>query len=311
MKKLICGAMIMLLLFSLAACSNSVDGEEADNSDIEIEELVSIESDETEEPETDVAEEQAAMQDPVIDENGFVWRVAPELEYELIYCCLCGFYSYELWHVPEPPPGIDTKTGLIGDEMHGGHGGGAVMYLYDEGRDLYGRYGSDESGEFYDMWSKEDFLLQYTRFPDVLKTFQKIDSSLVKETKIESEIYEGDFYTKYDLSDAFVAEEHAIVLGTTFVSDFIYDQFDRYSDYPYFGGGPLYLYGFSPNFIAVRLDSEWGIIDKDGNTAVPFRFEDILLIDEETAFAKINGKYGILDLNRTIESIEERTLNNS
>ena len=305
MKKLICSVMIMLLLFSLAACSNFDEEAEADKTNVESEELIPTGPDE---PEAEVVEEQTVMQDLVIDENGFVWRVAPELEYELIYRCLCGFYSYELWNVPDPPPGIDTKTGLIGDEMHGGHGGGAALYLYDEGRNLYGYYGHDEGGEFFEMWPEDDFLLHHNWFADVLKTFQKIDSSLVKSEKIEYGTNEWDFFTEYDLSDAFIDEKHAIALGTTFVSDFIYDQFDRYSDYPYFNGSPLYLYGFSPNYIAVRLDGEWGIIDKDGNTAVPFRFEDILIIDEETAFAKINGRYGILDVNKTAESIGERTL---
>ena len=298
MKKLICSAIVLLLMLSVTACSNLNDGAESDEPDGEVEELLPVEPDE---PEINIVTEQPALvQEPLIDENGFVWRVAPELEYEMIYSCGCGFYSYELWEAP----GIDTKTGLVSDEMHGGHGGGGANYLYDEGKNLYGFYGQDESGEHFLMWPEDEFLQKYTWRADRLWTFQKIDSSLVKANIKEAE---WGSYTVHDLSGAFITEKHAVAQGTAFISDFIFDHFDRYSDYPFFGGGPLYYYGATTDFIAVRLDGEWGIIDKEGNTAVPFRFEEILFIDEETAFAKINGKYGILDVNRTVESIEEVT----
>jgi len=48
----------------------------------------------------------------------------------------------------------------------------------------------------------------------------------------------------------------------------------------------------------------WGILDTNGSISVPFVFDAILLIDEETAFAKYNGKYGILDIEKTAMSLQ-------
>ena len=84
-----------------------------------------------------------------------------------------------------------------------------------------------------------------------------------------------------------------IMMDITFISEFIYDYVNEYNLY--------FVYRRANNIIAMRLDDKWGVIDKDGNTAVPFCFEDVLVIDEETVFAKYEGKYGILDVKAAIE----------
>ena len=220
----------------------------------------------------------------VVDPNDFVWRVAPELEYEKIYYCGCGFYGTE----PHSGYGIDTKTGLIGDNEHYGHGGGPIYYLYDENKDLYGYYGYDEGGEFFEMLTAGDFAINFPWGIQRLNAYQKIDSDKVKKIEEEGQI------VSYDISAALISEKYAVAFGTTFVTEFIYDYFDR-DEY-------IYVVFETPNIIAMQLDGKWGILDKDGKTAVPFSFEEILLIDDETAFAKINGKYGIIDVKKTAGS---------
>ena len=49
----------------------------------------------------------------------------------------------------------------------------------------------------------------------------------------------------------------------------------------------------------MQLDNKWGILNKYG-VAVQFCFEYIVLVDNKTAFVKLNGKYGILDANKII-----------
>ena len=100
--------------------------------------------------------------------------------------------------------------------------------------------------------------------------------------------------THCDLSGAYMSEKYALAYGKTFVSEFIYDCFDNYHS------NTVYI----PvcDFIAMLLDGKGGIINKGGHTAVPFFFDDVIIIDIETAFAKHNGKYGILDINRTSEN---------
>ena len=160
MKRIVSIVQILILMFSVTACASVDNGVEIDEGNVGVEEHVQ------EEPEAIAAEEPLpAMPEPITDEYGFVWRVAPNLE-------------------------------------------------YDENKNLYGRYGSDEGGDFFDMWPENDFLLMHNWFPDVLKTYQKIDSDKVKVEIFEYE-YGGDSWEKYDLSDAIVVEKHAIVLGAT------------------------------------------------------------------------------------------------
>lgn len=49
---------------------------------------------------------------------------------------------------------------------------------------------------------------------------------------------------------------------------------------------------------AVRQNGKWGIVDFNGNIVVPFVLGHSIAIDDYTAFAKYDGKYGILNMTR-------------
>ena len=60
-------------------------------------------------------------------------------------------------------------------------------------------------------------------------------------------------------------------------------------------------------FIPMGKGNYWGMVDRYGEIVIPFIFEHILIIDSYDhshdgfpAFARINGLYGILDIERTI-----------
>ena len=55
-------------------------------------------------------------------------------------------------------------------------------------------------------------------------------------------------------------------------------------------------------YAAVRIDNLWAVVDVNGNVVIPYIFEDLTIIDANTAFAKINGAYGILDISDSIRS---------
>ena len=57
--------------------------------------------------------------------------------------------------------------------------------------------------------------------------------------------------------------------------------------------------GPARNAIAMQRGNVWGTINRRGNVAVPFVFEHIIHIDDNTAFARYNGLYGILDVQST------------
>ena len=60
----------------------------------------------------------------------------------------------------------------------------------------------------------------------------------------------------------------------------------------FFGYGNLYM-------MAAAYDGRHGLIDETGQTIIPFLFEHIYNIDGNTAFAKYNGYYGIIDVGQT------------
>jgi hypothetical protein len=208
----------------------------------------------------------------------FVWKVEPVLEYKKIHCCMCGFIGEDSYL----GKGIDPKTGSINNSEHYGHGGGTTYYLYDEGKGLFGYYSFDEGGEYFEMLPGNEFMSNVWGAGRI-KAFQKIDSD--KVTKYKNEWGEDSF----DLTGAYVSDKYAAAYGKTLLSAFIYDYCKDGEEWDYSNYN-------ANNIIALILEGKWGIIDKNGNNVVPFCFEDIVLIDEKTAFAKIDGKYGILNI---------------
>jgi len=222
---------------------------------------------------------------------GFVWKVPPYLEYEEIwYCRWCEVYYDNNFLI------INPETGLTDNEQYGGHGASIANFVYDEKKDLYGWYVMYDGGEDLKLCAGKDFPFEVKEWfqedlAQGLVAFQKIDSKKIIKPDFDNEKY------SYDLSDAYISKEYAIANGITFITDFIYDDLNRWGAYiPYYIGNSI---------INVRLDGNWLILDKDGCIVIPFYFEDIFLIDDNFVFAKINGKYGILDVGKTAEIVGE------
>ena len=78
----------------------------------------------------------------------------------------------------------------------------------------------------------------------------------------------------------------AVVYNQSIVTDFIFS-------------GHNIIDGPARNAIAMQRGNLWGTINRRGNVAVPFVFEHIIHIDDNTAFARYNGLYGILDVQST------------
>ena len=150
-------------------------------------------------------------------------------------------------------------------------------YMFDEKRGLYGYYYDSEGVEIFIIQQRSAFFEQNTDMANRPLAFKKIDSDKVKTV-------EQDWGTSYDFSDAIVSSKYAIAFNGTFVTGFIYDAYC------------YYLKGVPHGIIAVKLNNKWGILDKNGYILIPFDFDDITLIDENSAFAEYNGRYGILDL---------------
>jgi len=210
--------------------------------------------------------------------NNISWIVAPELEYDSIYRChYCDLFGFEHdGDILDPKTGLVTKDKNIIGNGWGGHGIGHSELLYDKAKELYVMYSTDVGDEYLTICPANEFAetLPFSYYTESMIALRKIDSAKIKE--IESEWG----FIEYDLSKAYIGEKYALAFGSTFITDFIYE-------------------GLASNIeeaFAVKLNGKWGIVGKFGNTISPFVFDDILFIDKATAFAKYNGKYGIIEI---------------
>lgn len=81
--------------------------------------------------------------------------------------------------------------------------------------------------------------------------------------------------------------------GTAYISA---DSSDKVS---YVNGAP---YDYSEGFAALKKDGVWGFLDKSGNIAVPFVFEEARPVYGEKAWVKYQGKWGIISITGSEEA---------
>ena len=219
------------------------------------------------------------------NENNIVWAVEPEFEYESIsYCQYCD--------VLNTGRGINiSKSNIISklnefsygeSDVHlgYGHGGGGSELFFDENNNMFVVFYSGESGHSLNFYSYDDFTRE-SNFTNRLNAFRKINSEMIEINNEWGEEY-------YNLNNAYYGQ-YAVAYGSEFLTEFIYDYDNRF-----------YISKHGENTIVVQLFDKYGIIDKDGYVAVPFVFDDIGFINNDNAFAKYNGKYGVLDVKKTI-----------
>ena len=227
-----------------------------------------------------------------VTSDDLVWVVEPTLDYEgIVYCGQCGFFtmSDDGWYDIQ----LDPKTGKkIGDE-HLGHGGGYGRWIYDPVRDLMGLVHSIEGDAGVRIYPINEFA---THFPDAVNQVNlvyNVDSSLR-----EKHDYDEDHYAEWLLDEAY-SGKCAVAVGSRFVTEFTYDFVGEM-----WGTG----YGWwTPDSVTVRLGDKYSIIGRDGIPMIPFVVDNIVRIDEGTAFAALGGRYGILDIDKTRENMDKTT----
>ncbi|MCL1803251.1 MAG: WG repeat-containing protein [Eubacteriaceae bacterium] len=285
---------VIILLFALASCASSaqLEGTDADPApQLEIDALYTEQASSTEKIDEsrvvwvggsptekeiihdgagEESDESAESPEPFTDANGVVWRIAPTLEYpSLIYCQRCDVFDNNHFngHI------LNKKTGQPTSKMHGGHGGVSYYYYFDEQRGLFGFYACSEDGASYEMMKRSEFFSGERL--DTLYAFQLIDSSNVQ-------IGHQSYVRVFD--DAYLGEKYALIYNNKIVSGYIYDDCHGNK---------------AKEFMVLGSEGKWGIVDLNGSTAIPFIFDDLYIVDDETAFGSLDGKYGIFDVLET------------
>ncbi|MCL1866475.1 MAG: DUF4652 domain-containing protein [Oscillospiraceae bacterium] len=191
------------------------------------------------------------------------WIVEPKLEYEHLWYCV----EHDVFTGPNTRDVLDEKTGLPTGEEHIGHGGHWKGWVYHEDTDSMGWNYSDTYGSDTLVYPKSEFAERFPNDADTIKDVYFV--GVIEQNEDNDWIYPDAHY------------KVAIAVGSEFVTDFIYT----------FGEHGRSIYGA----IETNIDSDKsGLINRKGEVIVPFEFEEILIINEYSAFAKVGGKYGIL-----------------
>jgi len=228
-------------------------------------------------------DEEPAEDDQKIE---LIWKVEPVFEYNnIVYCDICGFNDRQVL--------IDENTGeTMG--FYTGHGihHSFVDLLYDEVLGLFVVQQMRHMRFYVEFSSDDELLLNFPFLASNVNLVRGVDSTRIIEEITEDSL--GEPMVRHDVSESYTGKS-AISFGANFVTGFIFEDGEDYRERRF------------NNIIAVQQGDYWGIIDRDGNTVVPFVLEHAITIDNYTAFARYDGKYGILYVNQNQGHIHSET----
>ena len=304
----VAGVVVLILIFANGAVGGAGPGDEHDASPDGgvLEEGTGQVSGSGDEQEEQAAEGEQGS--GALDEGGLVWAVAPTLAYDRIV--YIDVRDEEPEFVAYVDPGgypmlvLDVKTGEPVRETGGRGVAFRYQYGYNAETDMFFIF--DDQGYFS---IDKDVVIQESM--DTTNSVHEIYE--IYDAKEYA--YEGVVYTRMDWDDvdAGFNDGKAVYGNGRFVSDFIYDDVIGGNSIAFVGSGGKYAFAdiegvlltdfvydevasVAKKYVAVRKGEAWGFVDMDGREALPFSFEHVENIDENTAFAKYRGLYGILDV---------------
>ena len=232
----------------------------------------------------------AATDEPYVSDNGLVWNIAPTLAYEQIHRCSCGI-------ILVGDQELDPKTGKIRGPYGGGHGGPSPSWVYDPALGLLGHPGKgDGYHSLFGMHPINTFEQSVAQaFPEHFPEWFVEESRrrLIVEMADSTlrEYHEGwDGELDWYLTQEAYLGRFAIMENRKFTSDW-FDAITRGTPALYIGGA----LDTNADLYAAQQGKAWQFINHKGEALIPFSFEHLLIIDDSTAFAKCDGKYGILN----------------
>ena len=217
--------------------------------------------------------------------DALIWIVEPALPHQSIRLCNCGSFVDQDWNI------IDPATGQLTGDYHFGHGGQSPALVYDANLGLIGHTGfGDGYHSLLGLVSPAEFMEVfpdwYIEYVSGLTAVELVDSTLRQYWEWQ----EGSWELT---EDAFLGQ-FALMYNHQFTTAFAFNEIRiaRIID--------NFRIAETLSFAAVRVDNLWGVVDINGNVVIPYMFEDLTFIDANTAFARVNGAYGILDVSENL-----------
>jgi hypothetical protein len=215
----------------------------------------------------------------------WTWIVEPNLPFRVISHCPWNDIFFSDVHLDGNDAyyyKLDETTGLLTDKRYQADNDiskldfyNTIFWYYDPKLDLLGHYHTTygenpmEFENFLEMHPRSEFT---ERFPGAA-------DRIISATRVEKSVLEK--YRNVPMQDASDPRyaESALLYNGEFISDFVYD-----------GAGS------SRRFSTMTVATQWNptnnykreIVDRYGNVLVPPDFEGLLLISENTAFARLD-----------------------
>jgi len=234
---------------------------------------------------------------------GVAWIVEPTLDHGRIRNCSCGMFTSYI------ASNVDTITGQPAGSGCGGHGGPGPRIVFDQERQLLGHTGNNQGlgyheligmhpiDVFVDMLVNDWGGFDWWRNPtDGLIAIENVDSSRRKNYDQQEYVtYVPGYHERWHLSEDAFTGRFALMYNRQFVTNFAFDGAHEH----FINWQKVTDLGIA----AVSLEGRWGLVDRRGTAVIPFIFENLLIIDQNTAFARHNGLYGIIDIPRTVAAL--------
>jgi hypothetical protein len=169
---------------------------------------------------------------------------------------------------------FDERTGQPTDYSHSTHGGaGDKSWVYDTVNGLFGHQGCAYSGYGAELFPVSELA---ERFPHTLNKL--IVVSEVRNARI---VFEEDWGVTNIRQEHFTGYAAAFYNGKR-ITEFEHDELRSW------------VRGRYCNHLSLARDERYGVVNHYGEVVVPFVYDDILVIDDYTAFAIIDGAIGII-----------------
>jgi hypothetical protein len=203
------------------------------------------------------------------------WFVEPIFNHDVWFCDMCdAFGGGGDWGDGI----IDERTALPTGNEHGAHGGIGKVWIYDPVLNLFGHRDNAYSGSDMVLEPAGKFAEHFPEQINQLLNVLEVDSTMKEDT---------DWGSTTLPPNAFTGKVAAIFNGQL-VSNFEFEAIGH--DGWYYNSQR----GRVGTVMAVTNDNRFGVLDRHGDTIVPFEFDEILIIDDYTAFAKVGDFWGII-----------------
>ena len=203
--------------------------------------------------------------------SGYEWIVEPKFAYDMV------FYDAACARIAAIVSGsfkfLDTRTGKISNEEHSGHGGAGWLVAVNKD----GKYGVYDD---YSVSVEFRFETIEEAIAELKKNFPGVSGVLPIAIFDTHEKKHGD-----SEDNAFYAaiEGFVYTIDGKLLADYFFDDFDRNQT--------------SDNPAVCKTENgveKWGFVNSKGEQIIDFVFDAAVSIDDETAFVKQDGKWGII-----------------